>query len=108
MKNVSLRGFSILGLLLIATSAVIAAVLPSYNKEVHEDQLGTLKGSSTGTPGIKTCNPTFNPGNNTCNVSATTNTTILPYTTSTENPNFPEEVSTSEVGGDSAANTALN
>ncbi|OQP67612.1 hypothetical protein [Niastella populi] len=48
MQKTSLRKLSILGLVLMAASAVTAAILPANNKEVKDYTPGSLTNSSGG------------------------------------------------------------
>lgn len=72
MKKLSLKRLSILGLVLMAASAVTAAILPSKDTSKVRDQRGNVGLSETGGANSHTCIPATS-GN--CNVTAASGTT---------------------------------
>lgn len=75
MQKNSLRKLSILGLVLMAASAVTAAILPATNKEVKDYTPGSLTNSSGG--GL-TCEVDSAGGiDASCNITTNTNSTHL-------------------------------
>ncbi|WP_207514020.1 hypothetical protein [Longitalea luteola] len=77
MTKNSVKKLSVLGLVLVAASAVTAAIVPSKGNsdDVRFDQNGTLKQSSGGGANNKTCVATQGTIGVACNVSAVTGTT---------------------------------
>jgi hypothetical protein len=73
MTKMSIKKVSILGLVLIAASAVTAAILPNNTKVAGN---GELKGAGFTSAGDQTCIQSNDPDNNNCNATAGSATTI--------------------------------
>jgi hypothetical protein len=82
MKKFRIQGFSLLGLLLLGVSALIAAFIPS-NKRFDAsrfDKHGTISLQDDNNPGALTCTPTADvPAGQSCNVTAASGTTGSPF-----------------------------
>lgn len=111
MKNLSMKQISLLGLLLVSASAIIAAVLPAKENKNSLVGNGSLRLSSCDDANVFTCVPTANPAvGNTCNASATTSATTAGCGTSAEH-GFEDSTSTDSFWNDdngSVNNTNAN
>jgi hypothetical protein len=99
MQKISAKGISVLSLILIAVSAITAAIVPNSSNKILSD--GTLKESSDGGNVVNTC--IARTGANSCNVSVITRTTTIEQgdpnqSTETIEESSPQTVNNTTVG----------